>query len=557
MKEKIFRLDYGCNSSYLFWIFFVFIIAIQFFLFRNYVIREVVNFYPVAFDQTSYLFSSYNDYESIKKIGLINTLLANLGSLNTFFFPLQAAVLYLFLGASRLSALYLNFIFFSLLQVFLVYTSKKISGSIGFALFLLGLFFLVKTTFLYSGGIFDFRIDFSAFCLYGIICCCILNSNVFLYRKWLIIAAFFSLWLIFIRPITYFYLIGLWGFYWIYFFILNRLNTHSLSEHIKQNLNSKLFFCFILFIGLVYFFYNKESFYNYYIVGHFLSQEKLVRAKEYGITSSYSSLFFYPHSLIYDHMGPFLEKISLLSLFVACLSGKYIFNGKSKEFTNSNSLFFLLLSIAVPLVILTIDLSKSPVVGGVIVIPFLFCIAWPFLCMQAKFFSIKYIKLIFLVFYIAIFCFGFYNLVGILVKKSSSSHKEELVTLNRMYNDIFQFSLKNNWNKIVVSETFIRDSVGPHVFKIFFYEKYSKLINVQLESLGSSLFPSNEKDALLSLSKSNVFIETVGKLPASPYPFEESIAAIKPALDSYAIANFKQLNDYPFNGEMYRVYVRV
>jgi hypothetical protein len=70
----------------------------------------------------------------------------------------------------------------------------------------LTLFLLTATPFLHEGGIFDFRIDFSAFCIFGIWTGTVLASGVFQKRSVSLLAGMVAGWLVLTRFITFVYL---------------------------------------------------------------------------------------------------------------------------------------------------------------------------------------------------------------------------------------------------------------------------------------------------------------------------------------------------------------
>ena len=96
--------------------------------------------------------------------------------------PLQAALLYLAIGPSRLSALTLSFAYFALFQAVLAGTVRRTTGRWSAAFLALGILLAARTTFLRAGGIMDFRIDFTAACLYGTFLCAVSRSEMF--RSW-------------------------------------------------------------------------------------------------------------------------------------------------------------------------------------------------------------------------------------------------------------------------------------------------------------------------------------------------------------------------------------
>src|SRR5437763_11113969 len=95
------------------------LILVQYFLFRSYAGREATWAHPTAIDQSVYLLASYEDFEKLLTHGFFHGTWDALSarSPNGVMLPLQAAILYLFLGPGRLSAFTLLFLYFVLSEI--------------------------------------------------------------------------------------------------------------------------------------------------------------------------------------------------------------------------------------------------------------------------------------------------------------------------------------------------------------------------------------------------------------------------------------------------------
>src|SRR5262245_26454015 len=156
---------------------------------------------------------SYETHERIRQRGLWGGLAYGL-RMPTAKGPMmhvQAALLYLVLGPSRLSALTLNFLYFALLQCALVATARWYSGRWSVALFALGLLLAARAPFYPAGGLVDFRIDFIASCLFGTFLCAVLRSGLFASRRWSAVAGGVAALLVLFRSLTALYLAGVLG----------------------------------------------------------------------------------------------------------------------------------------------------------------------------------------------------------------------------------------------------------------------------------------------------------------------------------------------------------
>src|SRR5260370_1932750 len=93
------------------WTFIALLLLAQWQLFCAFVRREVVGFPPPYFDQTAFLTQSYQAYETFLAKGFLGGIrpILKTPSANGVLLPLQPAILPLFFGVSRSTALSLTF----------------------------------------------------------------------------------------------------------------------------------------------------------------------------------------------------------------------------------------------------------------------------------------------------------------------------------------------------------------------------------------------------------------------------------------------------------------
>src|SRR5207249_11438683 len=97
----------------------------------------------------------------------------------------QGALSCLAFGPGWLQLLNVNFVYFVLLQIATVHAAWYAGGRrVIWAMFGLGLLLALDTPYFWAGGLMDFRLDFAAFCLYGIFMAIVIRSEVFGYLGW-------------------------------------------------------------------------------------------------------------------------------------------------------------------------------------------------------------------------------------------------------------------------------------------------------------------------------------------------------------------------------------
>jgi hypothetical protein len=116
------------------------------------------------------------------------------------------------------------------------------------------------------------------------------------------------------------------------------------------------------------------QFYTKYFIMSVLNDEKYMRAQEAGIYSLVDNVFFYPRSVLVQHIGaPALELgvfVVLTAIFTAYAIDRATPRRALRRLARFGYEFAVLaLAIAIPLLLLTFDPSKSAVVAGVVVVP--------------------------------------------------------------------------------------------------------------------------------------------------------------------------------------------
>lgn len=347
-------------------------------------------FYPPNSDQTSYFMDTYEliDRTKISGLGTLAKEIISPGHAAGVLFTIQGAIMGLVFGATRTIIASVNLIYFIALQGFLFFTVRRKTREPAIAWMAVSFLLICGTIFIQPGGLFDYRIDFSALCLYGIWCCLIIDSQSLLRTKrWVIVV---GVALVLLRFFTVSYIGAVLGGLLIYTLIHWWRSTASPKRAIAAKRAKNIFVTGISIAALTFpaLFFARDAIYNYYIVGHFLSNERYIRATEMGITGHFSNLIFYPHSIEYSHLTHvailLILLVSLITFVFGVLREKALLDSAVAHMCRLHNEFFALgLCIAIPLIALTTDVAKSPVVGGIVLVPILLLIVlllwtiWP------------------------------------------------------------------------------------------------------------------------------------------------------------------------------------
>src|SRR5260370_13363691 len=156
--------------------------ALEAMIFYVHVARDIAPFYPSNYDQLYYYIATYDLIGAFHARGLsalVEELLQPNSATGTTF-VLQGALLSLIGGENRTAILSVNLIYLLALQFVFFVLIRTRTGRPGFAWLPMALLLSLSTLFYVAGGIYDYRIDFSAFCLYGIWTCLLVWSCSFL-----------------------------------------------------------------------------------------------------------------------------------------------------------------------------------------------------------------------------------------------------------------------------------------------------------------------------------------------------------------------------------------
>lgn len=347
-------------------------------VFYSQLAEQFVPFYPANFDQTGYMLRTYQLMEGFHKEGwtALLTEIIRPNSATGVSFAVQGALLSILGGANRTAMLSLNLLYFVTLQLTLYCTVRTLTRNVGLSWIALACLLSLGTTFYFAGGLYDYRIDFSALCLYGIWTCIVLASAGFRrVERALLVGAVGAL-LVSLRFFTLLYvgaviaglfILALFGA-WRYASVARRRVAATRARN--------LFICGIvtLVIACPILFGARQRIYDYYGVGHFLGEEKYVRAAEQGVYTLADHLLYYPTNILDVHLGKLTLWLMGVVIFLSVMAAIFARPSLSKPVLLRLRRYrfeFAALAFAIigPIIFLTLDYSKSSVVGGIVVMP--------------------------------------------------------------------------------------------------------------------------------------------------------------------------------------------
>ena len=546
------------------------------------VIKYVAPFYPTGADQISYYINAYeiiaNGWQAVWQE------LTNGQHANGVLFAAQGAALGLLFGANRAVIIGLNLIYFLALQLILFRVVAVRTRSLELAWVAVALTISCQTVLNVAGGIYDFRIDFVALCLYGIWIAAIIWSDVFRYTvRSLWIAAAVSL-LISTRFITAVYVVILFGSLVVLlaFLLLVHLGARDISFTRLRNLLAVCFITLIVVAPLL--FRSREAIYNYYFIGHVFGEEKYIRAHVLGLYTLFDHVAFYPLSILHDHL-----RLPTLALMAVVTFGSVIFAAARLVVPGflyrrvgryGLDLFVCAIAVIAPILVLTADISKSTVVGGIVVVPIVLLVTllcavfWPGELMEgtdqntastisrgASATSPNYDKIVSyfrqgLVVIVSLIGFGCFAARGLAAPDNRPPLElEKITTIN---DTIAHYLIANRVVQPRISFDRVCDYVNWGTVVLFGFERFHRLIDLQPRfGHGDYGILATPRDLAMQLfMESDVIILSDPVQGRGRLPLDETIPDYWDDVASWTKANRPLYYSTMIFGVPYKVYVR-
>jgi hypothetical protein len=516
--------------------------ALLFWAFYN---REVAWCPPTNSDQAANFVSTYRLQEDVLAHGSGKFWKAIWNSQNPtgVAIPIEGAIAGIIMGGTRFPQLCVNYFLFLVLQAVAFYTARTVWDSRFCGYMLVGLILCEATAWCEAGGLFDFRIDFMAYCLYGVWACTVLRSNLFLDRRWALGSGVIAAFLVLHRFLALAYLLSVcagFAFLCAIFAFLARSDA-ALMGRLRQRLKNLGLSCAALIVLVApILLLNSKAIWNYYVVGHILNEEKYIRASEGSAYDLIGHLQYYPRSIINDHLG----QSFFLALTIA-IAGSVVTSWLHKKrkpesiFSNQEILGlefgFLLCVIVGPILILTADIAKSPVVGGIAGVPFALLVVVlvnAVVPTQNEFASQPSGKLL-AGSAMLVLGLGIFNQIS-----KGCRHRPEfadrapLSQLTNLNQWLVNYAREYGWKNPTVSLDLISSSLNSATITATGFEKTGELLEFR-GLLGCSIFGETREKALEFLENSN-FVILTSPHQSGKYPFSQAIAAYWSDLKAWA-----------------------
>ncbi|WPO44261.1 hypothetical protein [Tardiphaga sp. 42S5] len=532
-------------------------------IFYVHIARSVAPFYPPTYDQLSYYLSTYDLIHAAHVRGMqafIEELFQPLSATGSTF-VLQGGLLSLLGGANRTTILSINLIYLIALQAVLFGVIRSVSSA-AFAWTGMALLLCTTTIFNAAGGIYDYRIDFSALCLYGIWCCLVVWSRAFQNTGKVVLVALAGILLVYSRFFTIIYIAGVLGaLLLINIVAIWRSLALDRKELAKQRARN-IVLCGVIVAAacLPRLYLSRDAIYGYYMIGHVLGEEKFIRANELGIGSLAEHLLYYPKSILKAHIGPLTWILALALAWWSFARDRVTIREVLGRLPTFGQEFVALgLAVLIPLAILTVNISKSPVVGGIATVPVILMMVlfgatiWP-RGVTIRLPSLGMFNVAILAMTVGLFAFG---IRGLSTKNLAS--RADLDRIALMATTIARYAADNHLDHISMSVDRVVDYQNASVPKLYSIEQLHRNLEVSglLGHGAYGIFATSRDDARRLLAESDVIVLTDPYIDRShPYPINTKIKEYWGELAQWTNEHCSLIYSTEILGIPYRVYVR-
>jgi hypothetical protein len=550
------------------WLIILALIVVEYGFFAQLVRREIAWFIPTSYDQCQYLDISYNIHGKIVSDGPLKGLMQSLWIPlpNGALFHILAALLCLVLGPSRLTVLTVHFLLFAGLQCSLAATLHWYSRRWSAAFFGLGLLLAAITPFFGAGGLLDARLDFGAFCLYGMFICAAVRSRLFASHRWAVVVGMTAAVLALYRHITVVYLAGIFtiavGFFTLRWLLLKsrsparRVATRQITGLLVAG---SILAALLVPVLLLKF----DALWKYYVVNVELGGDRDVRAAEFGVNTLQDHFLFYLKSLVTEHAGRNFLGIAGLALVAALAlwlaARRHPSEGGGPRIGPGSLAFFLGLCLVVPYAILTRMVSKSPVVGNILVIPLMWLVLLPLLGVARRGLAPGKAKA-------ALGILGFVGCTwGVFshfqmectMRGGWFAYGDDAKVVLTFHDDIVQCSRDAGLKNPHIAYDCIAEFLHAGVTDVRAFEQHGQ--NLQL----SQLMPNNgvlamDETAIRQALDQSHFVVLAGEsyFTESLYPFNQQMKAWQSELRAYCDRELIHIKRYAFQDTSFDLYMR-
>ncbi|AMV29430.1 hypothetical protein VT84_33860 [Gemmata sp. SH-PL17] len=529
------------------------LVAVELATLVSYARREIAWAFPGHYDQTAYITQTYRIVHDASDQGLFPAIRSHVAKSHAtgILLPVQGALHCVVLGHDRVSVLSVNFAHLVLFQCALVATVLWLTRNWWVALAGFGSTLTLNTLFIATGGAFDFRMDFTAFCLYGTLLCALVRSRVLLDARWAAAVGACASVVVLFRFITAVYIGGVLSAIAAGLLVLwvARSDPDSRAQTARRLRGWAIATGLLVLVTWPVLIKQREAIKAYYVVGHITSSEKDIRAAEEGIRQWSDAAYYYPRSVVREHTGPAFW-------WVAGILGALGSLGFARASTSGCSgarraavLPVALLGFGVPFVVLNIGAIKSPVVGDVLLPGIIWAVLAPLIASAPRAPRWALSTGAGAALLLGTGTFLTHATTPSLYTKLGADGRRTMQLLR----DVIDTRAEKNFDAPEVfndASTHDMTGLGLQVLEFEHSGRWAEYGD------GTSIFAESEEDILRRLERSDIVV--LKGVPAGhfKYPYDEAMERMRPALRAYCEAHALKIGEYQIHGRTVTTYAR-
>jgi hypothetical protein len=525
-------------------------------LVRRHVAAEVAPAFPGGFDQAVYLQRSYAVYERLRHDGAAAALRSALGdNPNSTLLGVFTQPFFLVLGANRGAALALNLFLFVALLVVTARTVSWRTGSPAAVALALGMLLLARTTFLSpGGGLADYRPDFGAYCLYGVLLAVAVRSGVFASLPWSLACGVAAAVTCLYRHVTLVYLAG--AALATAAALLGGLLLAPRGGPAREGLRRRLrglgaAAAVAAVLALPFFWAQRATIWGYYGVAG--SAGLAVRVAEYGSQTWGDQLLYYPRQVLGVHGGRAFVGLAALAAAAGAAGTWSARRAGDTAAVRRAAPEWLLVAVglAAPLAALTWGRTgMSPAVAGVLLPPLVWLAALGLGAARGRARRVVAAAALLALPAGAVQQWRHFG--------PARPARADQARLAELYDRVGDHCLRAGLAAPAVSTTHFCDYLHGTGLAVLYYERHGRMLAPE-GRLGSVLFHVSQAEALGQLRASDVVLLSDWR-PADRgavlYPIEEDLLAWQGELRAVCAREFRPLCQARCFGHTVTAYVR-
>ncbi|MBI5689427.1 MAG: hypothetical protein HZC55_04965 [Verrucomicrobia bacterium] len=511
--------------------------AVEFVLFDQIGARRITRFYPRWDDQVQYLSEAYQAHETARREGF------GAGLRQAWLTPsaqgtlhdVYGVVAFQLAGPSRSAALALNLLALLAWQatLFAAVSAVRAGPWAALAAALLPLA-LGGPWEIIPGSAYDFRLDHLAMCCLGVASGFAVLSDGFRHRGWSLAFGGAAGITLLARHLS--------GTYLLLVFLAAGLWLAVSAARRRRLVNWVLAGFATAALAGPFLWISRDRIVDYYWIGHFVGPESVVRASGASVLGSLGFVF---DQLGSRHLGAFFGGVAVLGVVLFALG-----RGARRPVPDGLWLAGVAFLLA-PAVIFTLHRQKSEVVVSALVpgVVLLVLAAW---LAAAGAPAERSPWRGWLPLLLPLICLGFFGQRQCRPAYDAAA-VTQLHTVNTLADELYRRVILAPFPEPNLAIDHLNDALNAEVLRVIFYERHRRWLPIRM-TLPTGVVAPDPDDVQARLARSHLVLLTDEPAPAGLYPFDHTLATLRPQLRSWCEIHLRPTGKFTVLGRTMTLY---